>query len=182
MIPPALVYQADTRWHHLALGHGPSTIGRSGCVLTSLVIAARQLATRAGLTPAQANLQLLVARCFVDDRLLVDRAASTLGLAIKTRESTAVGDSADKHAAAVRASVSCGVALVRVDHTGDSVGDHTVVAIGISDDGVNAVILDPAAGLVTLDLATCTCVAWWGRTHLVHYSVTAVQPVVSITQ
>ena len=170
MVP---LYQADKRWSGIILGHGPSTIGRAGCVLVSLTVAARTLGTRPDLLPPHLNVAAVVAGAFAGDELIVPRAALACGLL------------ADEHAVmaepghaslvdAVAKALATGLALLRVDINLDGGGDHTILAGAIGSGGVDCVC--PAVGRVRLSPALEATVSW-GKAGVKKYRVVGVRGV-----
>lgn len=180
---PALFFQSDKRWSSDVLGHGPSTIGRAGCVLVSLTMAADRIG-RGLVTPPGANDLCRrgdAFRHFRDgewrraDLLYVPRAALALGFIAPPDDVTEAVPGHPALPTALANALGRGLALVRVDHTGDERGDHTILATSI--DTVKGVVhcLDPAIGPMTLAWPSLSATVMW-RDKEKTYRVTKVQP------
>lgn len=152
--------QADGRWSKLQLGNGPSHIGAAGCVLTSLVMAARELGVAPDMIPPHANTKCLAAGAFTGDALIVPKAALAVGLIADADPSTGTPCHPSLHGAIVKA-LADGVAMVRVDLNGDPQGDHTILAVRENDDG-SFQCLCPAVGPMVIG-ADLRATVDWGR-------------------
>lgn len=160
----AFFRQGDALWSQHRLGHGPSTIGRAGCLLTALCQARAWLHDDDRIvSPDDANLRCLDAGAFVGSGLVVAKAAQALGLVADPalRRSITGGDEALRDA--IRGAFDrSDVALLHVDHDstlphGDPEGDHWILALHLvmvdhhDNPGVVAitpeiVCADPATG------------------------------------
>jgi hypothetical protein len=179
------LYQADSRWTSLLLGNGPSTIGKGGCLLVCLTMAARELGTHPAVLPPHVNARLLAARCFDGDMLRVHDAADVLGLVAPLFERVSLDDkekpaTADDVAAALGLAMRAGLAILHVDHDsakakGDAKGDHFILAVTLEKGDV--MCLDPAIGRVVLGFPELDGLAVWGKGDVRNYRVRAVRPI-----
>ena len=186
MPAPDLLYQADSRWSTILLGAGPSTIGRGGCLLCCLTMAARRLQTRPALIPPHANKQFQDAAVYDGDRLRIHDAAPVLGLLAPLSERV-MGRPGDPHIKdAIRDAFGAdGLAVLHVDYDGekpggDVDGDHFVLAVELTPTSV--VCLDPAVGRVTLSWPVLEGVAVWGKVDRRAYCVVGVRPIRRVPQ
>lgn len=172
--------QADPRWSKALLGDGTATIGRAGCVLASLVEAARRKAGRDDVSIPMLNEMAIAAGAFNGSELRVDDAAQLVGLdaPYADRVSASPGDPR-----LVRALERCladpdGGALVRVDHNGDGKGDHTIFVYGWSPNTPKAILCTDSAPAKTVQLSfpALTVTVPWGKVAK-HYRVVAVHPI-----
>ncbi len=169
------LWQADPRWSKETLGHGPSTIGRGGCLLTVLTEAATLLTHRPGLIPPMVNATLKATPgAFIKDRLDVEVAARALGMVSPARERDA-GPSGVVLRDAIDAALCRGFAILHVDHDGVDGGDHFVLATGRGP--LNEVdCIDPApAHRILLGWPDLEAPVFWGK-KLKRYRVVAVRP------
>ena len=177
------LYQADAHWSGLTLGDGPSTIGKSGCLLVCLTLAARELGALPSLLPPHANLLCLQARAFSGDALVVHLAAAALDVESPVKEvvKAPVGSGAliDAVSDALTAN---SLAILHVDHdaerpNGDVDGDHFILAYQIKGDRL--LCYDPAVGRVQLAWPGLTSVGdvVWGPRDFRRYHVVAVRPI-----
>ena len=177
------LYQADTHWSGLTLGDGPSTIGKSGCLLVCLTLAARELGALPSLLPPHANLLCLQAGAFSGDALVVHLAAAALDLEapLDDRVKAPIGSGALIDAVS-DALTSGALAILHVDHdsnrpAGDVDADHFILAYQIKGDRV--LCYDPAVGRVSLTwpgLESAGDVVW-GPKDFRRYRVVAVRPI-----
>lgn len=177
------LYQADAHWSGLTLGKGPSTIGKSGCLLVCLTMAAREFGVRPTLLPPHANLLCLEAGAFDGDALIVHLAAAALDLdaPLAERIVAPVGSGALIDAVS-DALVGGALAILHVDHdstrpSGDADADHFILAYQIKGDRV--LCYDPAVGRVQLTwpgLQSAGDVVW-GPKDFRRYRVMAVRPI-----
>lgn len=177
------LYQSDKHWSGVTLGEGPSTIGRGGCLLCCLTMAARELGTRPSLLPVHANLEFLDAGAFHGDALVIHLAAPTIGLdaPLADRVKAPPGSGALRDAVE-DAIFAGGLAILHVDHDGDrpggdADGDHFVLAHKIEGNRLHC--LDPAVGRVLLSWPGLESVSdvVWGKGDHRRYHVLAVRPV-----
>lgn len=126
------LWQNDKRWGSLRLGDGQSTIGHAGCLLTLLCEAASRQAGRTGITPPHANEALRKAGAFSGSNLIVELAARALGMESPAEEKVKGLPGDDKLQIALSGALSRGMAIVHVDHDGDGVGNHFILAISMS--------------------------------------------------
>ena len=192
--------QSDPSWSHCRLGHGPSTIGRAGCLLTALCQARVWLhdddKTARIVEPVDANLRCLDAGAFVGSGLVVAKAAQALGLVAdpSLRRSITSGDDALRNA--IRDAFERGdVVLLHVDHDstlahGDPEGDHWILALrlelvdhhdtpGVVSITPELVCADPATGReARISLRTLHDIGGTWKP----YRVTDVQPVSRLAQ
>lgn len=187
MPAPDQLYQADGRWSSIRLGGGPSTIGRGGCLLTCLTMAARILGTRPGLIPPHANKAFQDAKAFDGDLLRIHDAAPVLGLLAPLSERVVghPGDTQIKDCVRDALGVD-GLAIMHVDHDatrigGDASGDHFILARLIQG-GAFLVCLDPAVGRVSLTWPELEGVAVWGKNDRRVYRVVGVRPIRRVPQ
>lgn len=165
----------------MTLGHGPSTIGRGGCLLTCLEICRRELLKNGPADVSAANKRCLAADAFAQDRLIVEKAASALGLDAPSADRVYAHDADDAHlASALVDAVTKGLAILHVDHdsgkpNGDASGDHFIVAVAKAADWVQC--LDPACGRVVLDFPSLRGLATWGNNDIRKYRVVSLIPV-----
>lgn len=144
--------QADDRWSQAVLGEGPSTIGRSGCLLVCLAMA-REHILGCELAPLEANERCLAAGAYHRSLLIVPRAAEALGLALVERLGGPgqPAPSLEAMRALVDEALSAGgVAVLHVDHDARGGGDHFVLIYDRA--GAGYLAADPAPGTsITLD-------------------------------
>lgn len=170
------LYQADSRWKATVLGHGPSTIGRAGCLLTCLTICARELGWRPALLPTHTNEMLLKADAFIADGIVIDKAAPAIGLSTRPALAGPPHIMADELARILDASQ---LAILHVDHDadrgGDVEGDHFIVATALVGDRVQC--LDPAVGKVAIAFPALESIGEvvWGKTDRRKYRVMSVR-------
>ena len=166
--------QADKRWGSIVLGDGPSSIGRSGCLLVCLTEAARRLAGRPDLLPPHANEVCRQAGAFFGASLVVREAAKVLGLESPDDEKvTAEGDLA----LALETALERGCAVVHVDKDADGTGDHFVLATSFAGDPRHVECLDPATGVpVWLSWPDLAATARWGKV-VKQYRAVSVRPI-----
>jgi len=151
------LYQNDRRWSSLMLGAGPSTIGRAGCVLTSLTMAARELGVRPDLLPPHANVACTLSNAFVGDELVVPQAALALGLLADEAVHGLPGD--PTLATELLQRLMRGMAILRIDIDLNGTGDHSILAVSRNQDGtINC--LCPAVGRVALGADLMATVDW----------------------
>ena len=132
----AVLWQNDPRWGKETLLDGPGRIGAYGCVLLSLVHAARRWGDRPGLSPVRLNAMAREVGACDRDRLIVHEAAPLVGLEAPLAER--VEGTAEKpapHEDILRAIEKAladpdGGALLRVATDGGTKGRHTILAVG----------------------------------------------------
>lgn len=164
--------QNDRRWGSIVLGNGPSSIGRSGCLLVCLTEAARRLAGRPDLLPPHANEICRQVGAFFGASLVVPEAARALGLEVDEKV-TAEGDLAD----AVERALELGCAIVHVDHDADPEGDHFLLATSFAGEPRHVECLDPATGVpVWLSWPDLKATTRWGKT-VKQYRAISVRPI-----
>lgn len=172
------LYQSDTHWTGLPLGDGPSTIGKKGCLLVALTMAARETGVRPSLLPPHANLFCLEAGAFEGDALIIHKAAAALDLEAPLFERVVAPIGSGALIDAVSNALTAGdLAILHVDHEGDDDGDHFILAYAIKGDRV--LCYDPAVGRVSLTwpgLESAGEVVW-GPKDFRRYRVTAVRPI-----
>lgn len=175
--------QNDQRWGSIMLGDGPSTIGRSGCLLVCVVEAARYFGTRPDLLPPHLNEAARQAGAFVGDKLIVGKAAELVGLDAPADKRMTVADG--PLADALLGVLGKGCAVVHVDHDGqradgDPEGDHFLLAVKVVHaDGAppHVECCDPATGvLVWLSLPDLEATARWGKV-VKRYRAVSVRPI-----
>lgn len=174
--------QSDRRWSSLLLGDGPSTIGKSGCLLCCLVEAARRLAGRPDLLPPHANEIARQIGAFYGASLVIREAARALGLdAPDDGKVDASGDMAE----AIERALAAGCAIVHVDHDGgradgDPEGDHFLLAVGFArppGGPLHVECTDSATGVpVWLSWPDLAATVRWGKA-VKHYRAVSVRPV-----
>jgi len=180
-----VLFQNDKRWGSMLLGEGPSTIGKGGCLLTCLTMAARELGTHPGVIPPHVNQRLVAAGAFDGDLLRVHDAAEALGLVAPLFERVSLDDDqkpAEREdlAAALSLAMKAGLAILHVDHDsakarGDAQGDHFVLAVKLEKGDV--LCLDPAVGRVVLGYPELDGLAVWKPGDIRTYRVRAVRPI-----
>ena len=180
------LYQADSRWSTITLGAGPSTIGRAGCLLVCLVMAARRLQTRPALIPPHANKAFQDAAVYDGDRLRVHDAAPVLGLVAPLSERVTGNPGSAQIKDTVRDAFGAdGLAILHVDYDGDKPGgdidgDHFILAVEMTPSSV--VCLDPAVGRVVLSWPMLEGLAVWGKTDRRLYCVVGARPIRRVPQ
>ena len=156
------LYQADSRWGSIVLGDGPSTIGKSGCLLVCLVEAARYLGTRPDMLPPHLNEACRQRGCFFGASLVVRDAAPLVGLVSPDAEKV-TSNLADQ----VVGMLGGGLAVLHVDHDDDPQGDHFLLAVKVAQrEGMppHVECYDPATGVpVWLSLPDLEATARWGK-------------------
>lgn len=180
---PEPLYQSDRHWASLTLGEGPATIGRGGCLLLCLTMAARILGTRPSILPVHANLEFLDVNAFHGDALVIHLAAPTLGLDAPLKERVkAPPGSGVLRDATEDALFSGSLAILHVDHDGDRPGgdvdgDHFILAHRI--EGNRLLCMDPAVGRVSLTWPGLESAGevLWGKEDRRKYHTIAVRPV-----
>ena len=186
MPAPDVLYQADSRWSQIALGSGPSTIGRGGCLLVCLTMAARRLQTRPALIPPHANKQFQDAAVYDGDRLRIHDAAPVLGLLAPLSERVTGQPGSTQIKDAVRDAFGAdGLAILHVDYDGDKPGgdvegDHFILAVEMLPSSI--VCHDPAVGRVVLSWPMLEGLAVWGKTDRRLYCVVGVRPIRRVPQ
>lgn len=186
MPAPDQLYQADNRWSQITLGAGPSTIGRGGCLLTCLSMAARILGTRPSLIPPHANKAFQDASVYDGDRLRIHDAAPVLGLLapLSERVASSPGDAHIKDA--IRDAFGAdGLAILHVDYDGnkpggDVGGDHFILAVEKQPSAI--ICYDPAVGRVSLSWPLLEGLAVWSKTDRRLYCVVGVRPIRRVPQ
>ena len=180
-----LLRQADHRWAAKQLGKGTFTIGRAGCLLTCLTMAANRLCL-SDLTPVDADVLCTTAGAFNGSLLVVSKAAEVLGLSAP--EAARVrAKPGDPHITNTIRDVlrQDGLAIIHVDHdstkpTGAPEGDHFVLAFRLVKPDIGPEhyeCADPAPGTVVwLDTAKCEGTSKWGK-QFKQYKATGVIPV-----
>lgn len=150
------LYQGDSRWGGNIMGPGSLSIGRAGCLLTSLTMATNSLNGQS-ITPADANV-ILSARpsAWADpssglnrSNLILPEAAAGLGMKVVTRLRKVTPKSPPPSVSSIKAVAdaalkSGSVAIVHVSKDGDDTGDHFVLVNGHNEKGY--VITDPSYG------------------------------------
>lgn len=179
---PQLLYQADRAWSRNIIALGPQTIGRVGCVLTSLVNAARDLGTRPSLTPPEANTTCVVADCFDGASLHIEAAAELFGLMAPYAKRATLAKGSDLRRCLTETLDARGQALLRVDYknrgTPTDDGRHTILARGWTSPGKQQVeCWCPAVGRLLLPLGSLEVDAVWGASDTRRYRVVKVHPV-----
>jgi hypothetical protein len=174
-----LLKQADDRWRKRVLGNGPASIGLKGCVLLSVINAARELGTRISLTPLEANASCVVGQAFDGQALNVERAARLFGLSAPYTGRTVIG--AGELPRALSVALGSGMALVRVDYVGRGEptddGRHTILARAFGVGGQQVECWDPAAGRVLLSFPGLSAKVRWGDKDERTYRVVKVHPI-----
>jgi len=167
-----LFKQADRQWSRERLGLGTSTIGASGCLLCSLLMAKQQLLpSEPTILPPDGNALLLAAKAFHGSSLSVPVAAKALGLSAPDSERLR-GVPDDR--AAIEAALSKGACVLHVATDGGRTGRHFILALRIEGDEV--VVADPALGKeVRLMLNRLTFVMWGKKQK--SYRIVGVVPV-----
>ncbi len=137
--------QNDKDWGPNQLGFGKSTIGRGGCLITALTMAANAILGRA-LSPVDVNQIGRNVGAFAPNSSDVDPAAlaRALGMKITERIRNTPSDVAGMIRVVDEALKAGGLAVVHVDHEGDQDGDHFVLVNGRTSSGYTAV--DPVSG------------------------------------
>lgn len=173
-----VLWQGDPRWGKALLGDGTSTIGKAGCVLTSLVEAARRIGGRPDMSIPMLNELATNAGVFSGSELVVAEAAQLVGLDAGPRIDAAPGDQRLRAAIEHALSRPDGGAIVRVDHNGDGKGDHTIFAYGWHEGPPKAIkCTDSApAKVITLSWPALTATVQWGKVAK-HYRVVRVQAI-----
>lgn len=177
-----ILWQADKRWRGAQLGHGPSKMGASGCVLFALLHAAERLRTLPAIDPVACNdLLRAVPGAFVDgsgehpgDLLYLPKAATVFGLVV---DQATNGKPGEVHvAAALSDALRFGLAIVRVTVDGDDRGDHSILATQWGASGVECVC-SALADVVTLERPSFSApsVHWGSRPA--PYRMVGVRPI-----
>ena len=135
-------WQNDDKWGPELIGYSTNTIGRVGCLLTTLTIATNAL-NKHSYTPKDANIIVREANGFKDDSLLTAMAAESLGL--KTM-AVVKGTLASMKDAVDLSLQNGGFAILHVefDPRNGNQGDHFVLIHSRIDGYYNA--SDPAYG------------------------------------
>lgn len=180
-----LLRQNDPRWGSHQLGKGTLTIGKAGCLLTCLVMAANRLRSESK-TPLEADALCTAAGAFNGSLIVVPKAAEVLGL--RAPDAARVrAKPGDLHlTATIRDTLQQdGLAIVHVDHDsklplGDPEGDHFVLAFRVVKPDIGPEhyeCVDPAPGAVVwLDTTSCEGTSKWGK-QFKQYKATGVIPV-----
>lgn len=168
--------QADQKWSAATLGFGPSTIGRSGCLLVCLCEAARML-RGVEMPPPLLNSAGIDRKAFLHSMALTKELGALAGLAIGD---TVKGDPSQLRGAIGDALRAGGLAIAHVDHTGDAFGDHFVLIYDEAHDASGfrrLLYADPATGRdAQLDAVNLEGVTTWG-TRVKTYRVRSVRSV-----
>lgn len=122
--------QADPRWSAEKLGFGPSTIGRSGCLLVCLCEAAREL-RGVELLPPFLNAMGIKEKAFLHSMALTEKLGTIAGLRIGEK---IVGDAAMLRGVVRDTFAKGGLSILHVDHTKDIFGDHFILALKDEND------------------------------------------------
>jgi len=176
-----LLRQNDPRWGSKPLGNGALTIGRAGCLLTCMTMAANFLRSTA-LTPDVVNEMCATGGAFSGSFLIVEKAAEILSLHApdSMRLRSKIGDL--EIPIKIRAVLATrGIAIVHVDHDsalprgGDHQGDHFVLTlrrVTVPTGPAHFECADPAPkAIVWLDAGTCTGTAQWGAVRKTYRAV-----------
>jgi hypothetical protein len=175
--------QADRRWGSLKLGIGDATIGGAGCVLVSLVEAARFLETRPGLLPPHANEQARQAGCFDGSLIRVHDAAPLFGLSAPLSQRVVTYEEPKATPKDLVATIEGvigdgGVALLRVQH---DKGQHTILCTNLREGAgglVEMVCTDSAPGTqIILSFPELAGLSVWKKGDVRRYRVIGVRPV-----
>lgn len=166
-----ILWQGDKRWGKAKLGEGGSTIGKAGCLLTCLAMAARVLHVDDEATPltVQENAIKAGGRPFRGPAAIIHEVAVASGMLVAGRVNEAEGQMALREA--IAGAIAAGhVALLHVDHDEDRAGDydadHWVLATSVihgdaKDDDV-VIYADPAtADEGTINMRTLAGIAVW---------------------
>jgi hypothetical protein len=143
--------QNSSAWGRMRLGNGGSTIGGGGCLLTALTMAVNAL-KGLSMTPPQVNDIGVAAGAFGTNSSEMNPAilAQALGLTIVERIRNDPTNVAGMVRVVDEALAADGLAVVHVDYTDDTRGDHFVLVNGKTGSGYTAV--DPvSAKTITLD-------------------------------
>lgn len=177
--------QNDPRWGSILLGDGPSTIGRSGCLLVCLTESVRLLTDRHDALPPHLNEELRQCDCFLGAALVVHEAARVLNLESPRNECVMAPHGSPDLADAVETALAKGHALIHVDHDsqredGDPEGDHFILAVGFAKpDGMpmHVECYDPATGIPTwLSWPDLRATVRWGKA-VKSYRAVSVRPI-----
>lgn len=175
-----LLLQADPQWSRRVIGNGPGSIGQKGCVLLSVINAARELGTRISLTPLEANASCVVGEAFDGQALNVEKAARLFGLSAPYSGRTVIGAGATLPNALEQA-LSSGLALLRVDYVGRTPptddGRHTILARAFGPGRQQVECWCPAAGRVLMAFPSLAAKARWGERDERGYRVVKVHPI-----
>ena len=173
-----IYWQGDPRWGKRFLGNSSTTIGRAGCLLTTLVMASNTLLGD-DLTPDAGNVLVTDAGGFSGANLILEKAAAAFGLRAPDKDRIRKGSVVQMRAKIDDALRRGGFAIVHVDKDDNDVtktGDHFVLIHSKSANGVYAAA-DSAPGKDTMiDAATLTGTAMWDKTPK-HYTIVGVAPV-----
>ena len=169
--------QGDPLWSRTKLGHGPQTIGKSGCLLCVYTEIARHFALDVvtAPTPLTLNKVALAQGAFIGSGLIQSKLAHALGLAI---------DDVITDLAAMRTELKTAsderVFIVHVDHGGSKAADHFILAVEFDHIQQSVLCADPATGaVVRLPISSITAPAGWGGKNYVIRSVRRVTKVQS---
>ena len=174
-------WQGDARWRHDLLGLGSSTMGKAGCLVTSLTLAAHWLGVKTPeFTPGDAN-QLLKkhVNCWNGSNLIMSLAAKPLGLSCPAdkRLKAPFGDPGLKKL--LEETLKDGdAAIIHVSTDGDPKdgGEHFILAYQLTEAG-EVLCADPALGAsVSLPLQKLEAKVMW-RENQKLYQVVSVAPV-----
>lgn len=168
--------QADPKWGSAVLGFGPSTIGRSGCLLVCLCEAARVL-RGVEMPPPLLNSAGIDRKTFLHSMALTKELGALAGLVVGDK---LTGDASQLRGVIGDALREGGLAIAHVDHTGDAFGDHFVLILGERYDASGfkrLVYADPATGReAELDAVNLNGSTVWGARPKT-YRVTSVRTV-----
>lgn len=167
----ARLRQADKRWSSLALGLGPSTIGRAGCLLCCLCEATKIL-RGTDMLPPHLNQAGRIASAFIGSGAKTSELGRAAGLDVRQR----VDGGNLVLLATIRTTInSRGCCLLHVDKSGDGAGDHWILAHAI--DGDSIICSDSAVGMdVSIPCDTLSASVMWGKEQKT-YGVRGVRPV-----
>lgn len=168
--------QADQRWSQATLGFGPSTIGRSGCLLVCLCEAARVL-RGVEMPPPLLNSAGIDRKAFLHSMALTAQLGALAGLVVSEK---ITGDASQLRGAIGEAFRGGGLTIAHVDHTGDVFGDHFVLLLSEGHDASGnkrITYADPATGReAELDAVNLCGITVWG-TRPKQYRVISVRTV-----
>jgi hypothetical protein len=166
--------QSDPRWRDEPLGHGTTTIGHAGCVLTSVASAAHARGHTQWTPHAlNATMRALPGGFVRRDLLSVQLAALTVGLSAPYLDKVQASPGDTRLYDCLAASLlRSEMALLRIDRTDDGRGDHTILAKRAGPGGT-VECWDPARGAMAL----ASDLTWQIPGTSYRYRVTAVHPI-----
>lgn len=167
-------WQGDNRWGADILGFGTTDLSDGGCLITALTVGANSL-NGTSITPKQANTLCKNSRAFDGSNLIVPTAATALHIQAPVDKKVVGGSTQSMKDALDAALDQGGMAIMHVDFTGDTQGDHFIL-IHSRQNG-SYIASDPALGTPIPIGQDLTGTATWGKQNIKKYTPVAIIPI-----